>query len=250
MPKSKLPYVVLVLLMLNLGFFVWLQATVRGKHSAPGTEPERLTQQIRPEALQVLKEEAPPPPAEGETDAAAPAPATPTVCLASDPMDTAQAEAVRQAAASVLPAERWRFDALPPVEEWLVYMGRFPSEDAVKQKSAQLRGLKVTHERAGIADLEPGLILGRHDSEAAAQGALTTLAQRRVRTAKVLKAPEPSPRYSFRMTDVTADMTAELEPLLIALAGKTLHPCSAPERAPVSPPPSPPQTETQAESAR
>ena len=108
----------------------------------------------------------------------------------------------------------------------------------------------LDHAMVSARDLEPGLILGRHDSEAAAQGALTTLAQRRVRTAKVLKAPEPSPRYSFRMTDVTADMTAELEPLLIALAGKTLHPCSAPERAPVSPPPSPPQTETQTESAR
>lgn len=233
MPKTKLPYVVLVLLMLNLGFLAWLQATVRGKHSALGTEPERMAQQVRPEALEVIrKTDAASAAAEGTAPDGSPttaaATASSTVCLESDPMDAPQAEAVRQAAAAVLPVERWRFDALPPVEEWLVYMGRFPSEEAVKQKSVQLRGLKVTHERAGIADLEPGLILGRHDSEGAAQGALAELAQRRVRTAKVLKAPEPSPRYSFRMTEVTADMTAELEPLLAALAGKTLHPCATP----------------------
>lgn len=224
MPKTKLPYVVLVLLMLNLGFFAWLQATVRGQHSAPGTEPGRLAQQIRPEALLVRQAGSEPPPAESS----APAPAVPTVCVESDPMDAPQAEAVRQAAAAVLPAERWRFDALPPVARWLVYMGRFPSEDAVKQKSAQLRGLKVAHERVGIAALEPGLSLGRHDSEAAAQAALADLAQRRVRTAKVVQAPEAGPRYTFRMTEVNADMTAELEPLLAALAGKTLHPCTTP----------------------
>src|SRR5574343_581456 len=137
MPKTKLPYVVLVLLMLNLGFFAWLQATVRGQHSAPGTEPERLAQQIRPEALLVRQAGSEPLPAE----ASAPPPAVPTVCVESDPMEAPQAETVRQAAAAVLPAERWRFDALPPATQWLVYMGRFPSEEVVKQKSAQLRGL-------------------------------------------------------------------------------------------------------------
>lgn len=221
MPKSKLPYLVLALLMLNLGFFAWLQATARGKHSAPGTEPERLAQQLRPEALLVRKDG-------GAKPAGEAPPAVPTVCVESDPLDAPQAEAVRQAAAKVLPAERWRFDALPPAEQWLVYMGRFPNEDAVQQKAAQLRGLKVAHERVGIAALEPGLSLGQHESEAAAQAALAGLAQRRVRTAKVLKAPDTGPRYSFRMTEVNADMTAQLDPLLAALAGKTLHPCTTP----------------------
>ncbi len=66
---------VLLLLLANLALFAWSQGYLRmlGFGPAQQAEPQRLTQQLRPQALRVLREGAPAAaPAE-----AAPAPAAP-----------------------------------------------------------------------------------------------------------------------------------------------------------------------------
>ena len=50
---------VLALLLANIGYFVWSQGLLAAYGLAPArqAEPERLAQQIRPEAMQLLAEE-------------------------------------------------------------------------------------------------------------------------------------------------------------------------------------------------
>ena len=71
---------VLALLLANIGYFVWSQGLLAAYGLAPArqAEPERLAQQIRPEAMQLLAEE-PVPPARhaGPPEITAPATAAP-----------------------------------------------------------------------------------------------------------------------------------------------------------------------------
>jgi hypothetical protein len=66
---------VLILLLANLAFFAWAQGWLRvlDLDPSPQSEPYRLSQQIRPEALRVVPEAPGRPPAEPDA-AAAPVP--------------------------------------------------------------------------------------------------------------------------------------------------------------------------------
>lgn len=138
--------------------------------------------------------------------------------------DARQAEALRQAAAQ-LPAGSWSLEPVQAAGRWMVYLGRFPDEEAVARKRAELRALKVDYDRPGAA-LEPGLSLGRYSTEEGAQRALGQLAGQGVRKARVVQERSDTPGYTLRLPAVSGAQRAHIDATLQpALAGKALRPC-------------------------
>ncbi|HSO44878.1 MAG TPA: SPOR domain-containing protein, partial [Rhodoferax sp.] len=92
----------LVLLLLNALYWAWGEGRLLpyGFGPTPQREPQRLAQQIRPEAITILRafEEQLPP------LVVAPEPA---ICLQSGPMNQAQADAVRALLEASWPPESW-----------------------------------------------------------------------------------------------------------------------------------------------
>ncbi|QPN29989.1 SPOR domain-containing protein [Diaphorobacter sp. JS3051] len=224
---------VVLLLLANAGYYAWSQGLLRGWGLAPvdESEPQRMEQQIAPQNLRLL-----PQGSKGAASSAAPAgpasspatvaaPAEPPACLQAGVFDARQADALRRAAA-VLPEGSWTLEPTPITGRWMVYMGRFPDEEAVAKKRAELRALKIPYDRPGAA-LEPGLSLGRFSTEEAAQRGMALLANQGVRTARVVQERADAPGFMLRLPAVNDTLRTRLDTTLQpALAGKTLRPCA------------------------
>jgi len=231
---------VLVLILANLGYYSWSNGLLAPWGFAPHTEgePERLTQQIAPQSLQIVPPAGaaeaagsaptpvPAPPPAAPADAPAPTPpggaaaaggqAQAAVCLQAGPMNEARAAAVR--------AGSWTLEASEVSGRWMVYMGRFPDEETVARKRIELRALKVGYDRPGQA-FEPGLSLGRFATEEAAQRGLADLTAHGVRTARVVQERVPETRHLLRLPAVTGAMRSQLSALAIPWDDTPLLPC-------------------------
>lgn len=223
---------VVLLLLANAGYYAWSQGLLRGWGLAPvdESEPQRMEQQIAPQNLRLLPQggkgaASSAAPAGPASPATAAAPAEPPACLQAGVFDARQADALRRAAA-VLPEGSWTLEPTPITGRWMVYMGRFPDEEAVAKKRAELRALKIPYDRPGAA-LEPGLSLGRFSTEEAAQRGMALLANQGVRTARVVQERADAPGFMLRLPAVNDTLRTRLDTTLQpALAGKTLRPCA------------------------
>lgn len=253
---------VVLLLAANLAWWAWTQGWLRdlGLGPAVQTEPERVQRQIRPEALRVepiqagdraersasapaVAEAASAPadtdsvPAAAQTPAA-PVPAADTpvaqasaptgdapagLCLQAGVFDERQANALRGALAA-WPSGSWRLDEVQLPGRWMVYVGKLADAAAVSAKRAELRAKGIDTDRPGSA-LEPGLSLGRFGSEEAAERALSDLARKGVRTARVVQERRDTPGYRLRLTGTDEGLTQRARGLRSALAGRELRPC-------------------------
>ncbi|MDR2324083.1 MAG: SPOR domain-containing protein [Acidovorax sp.] len=219
----------LVLLLANAGYLAWSQGWMASLGWQPETQSEafRLKQQMRPEAIQVGK------PASPAATAAAPSQATPAPqadgpsrCWQAGPFDATQAAQLRQALNALeLPSGAWELPASAVAGRWMVYLGQFPSEGALEQRRTELRQQGMNAEPAG-GTLEPGLSLGRFDSEATATRALTQALRNGVRGARVVQERTASTLYMLRLPQVTPAMHPRVEQLKPALAGKPLVLCT------------------------
>ena len=233
---------VIVLLLANAGYYAWSQGLLKDWGFAPEeqAEPQRMNQQIRPETLQILRvnpsrtapssssQSAPSGVAVASSNASS-APSSPSAsdaaeCLQAGVFDERQAEALR-ATLAPLPQGSWQLDPTPIPGRWMVYMGRFDDLETLDRKRAELRARKVDHDRAG-GTLEYGLSLGRFSSKEAAERELTNLANKGVRTARVLQERPDATGFTLRLPAVTDALRPQLEPLRTAMAGKTLRACS------------------------
>ncbi len=98
---------VLLLVLLNAVYFAWSQRMLAAYGYAPAqqAEPERVSRQIRPEALTILSTEQ-----ARQVDAAAQSAVGLAQCLQAGPFDETQSAALRQAVQAVLPAGSWTLD--------------------------------------------------------------------------------------------------------------------------------------------
>jgi len=142
----SLKKLILVLLIVNLGYFCysqgWLQL-LTGSDSLQ-REPERIAKQINAEAIQVKPAELP------QT--------TPLL---------AEACIVQR-------------------EQWLIYMGPYLTPAFNEQKKTELEQLGVTSTEISKPNLKIGLSLGQFDTEALANEALNRLGKKGVKTATVV----------------------------------------------------------------
>lgn len=212
---------VLLLLLANGAYFAWSQGLLRAWGYAPveESEPQRLAQQIKPEAMRLLRAD------EAQRAEAAAANAKPPECLVAGPLDDEQAGAVRRAADTLLPASSWAIEPVTEPARWIVYMGKYPSAQALAVKRAELASLKLKFESLGNASLEPGLSLGGFDTRAEAEKALADLGRRGVRTAKVVQERAEVKASQLRIGAADDAIRTRLDDLKPALAGKPLRNC-------------------------
>lgn len=216
---------VLLLLLANAVYFVWAQGLLLPIGFGPSqqSEPQRLGQQLRPEAIRILS----------ATEAArteAPAPAAPVFvavqpeCLESEPLEESGTQPLRQAL-QAWPAGSWTLDAAVEPSRWIVYMGKYLTVENVNRKKAELRQIGVSFEPLTNPELELGLSLGGFASRTAANQYLERLTERGVRTAQVVQErPEVRGRV-LKLPQLDDALRARLEELQPALGGRPLRPC-------------------------
>lgn len=232
---------VLLLLLSNAAYFAWSRSLLAAYGFAPAaqSEPQRLTQQIHPEALRLLT------PAEARQleagGASAPdlssaqlasaAPlqspaAAPAECLQVGLFNEEQTAVLRARLQSVLPPGSWALESSTEPARWMVYMGKYSSAEVVAKKKGELRQLRVSFEALVNPALEPGLSLGTFPSQTEAELEMARIAKRGVRTAKVILALPESRGQKLRLPAVDAGLRVQLEALKPQLAGKALQTCA------------------------
>jgi hypothetical protein len=186
---------VLLLLLVNLGFYAWTQGqldNVVGIRAQGDREPERLARQVRPESVRLLPAAASAPSSSGGDPVLA--------CLEAGPYTPAQIAGAEAALQNALPPGSWASvkNELPAV--WMVYMGKYPNRDGLQKKEDELKRMKVPYEELRNApEFEVGLSLGRFDDKGAAEKALAELTQRGVRTARVAQLSGPTVSHTLRI---------------------------------------------------
>ncbi|MCW5650960.1 MAG: SPOR domain-containing protein [Ramlibacter sp.] len=213
--------IALVLVLVNGLYFAWAQGLLQSWGAAPvqQSEPQRLNQQIRPEALRLLG------PDEARRVEVATGAVRPPECLQAGLFDDAQAAAVRQALEPALPAGSWALEGAVEPARWIIYMGKYLTPDAVNKKKSELRQLGVSFENLSNSSLEPGLSLGGFTSQAAAQQQLNALSQRGVRTARVLQERAEVRGQLLRLPVVDETLRPRLDEIRAVLNGKPLRTC-------------------------
>jgi hypothetical protein len=217
---------VLALLLANAGYFAWTQGLLADYGFAPAAqaEPQRLAQQIKPQAMQLLTA-ADARQLESAASPTAPAPAA-AECLQAGLFSPEQSTALRTGLESSLPIGSWTLESSVEPGRWIVYMGKYNSEDALVKKRSELRGLGVSFEALVNPALGPGLSLGHYSSQAEAERELAKAATRGVRTAKVvLERPEARGQL-LKLPAADAAIKAKLDTLKPQLAGKPLQACN------------------------
>jgi hypothetical protein len=213
---------VLLLLLANAGYYAWSQGLLAaaGLEPARQTEPQRLRQQIKPEAVRIIPvDEA----RRIESTAAAPA-AQAAECLQAGPFEEGQVAGLRQALAS-WPAGSWSLEPTVEPARWIVYMGQYPTPENVSRKKAELRQMGIFFEALSNPSLEPGLSLGGFPSQAGAMQQMDALAQRGVHTAKVVQERPELHGQLLKLPAADDKLRARLQEIRPALGGKNLRPC-------------------------
>lgn len=212
--------VVLILLLANAAYFAWSQNLLASWGIAPAqqSEPQRMGQQIRPQTLRILStDEA----RRMDVTVAGPLGAE---CLQAGPLDDGLSANLKQAL-QPWPAGSWTLEAAVEPARWIVYMGKYPSADNANRKKAELRQLGVFTESLAEQALAPGLSLGGYASEAEATRQLDALAQRGVRTARVVQERLETRGLILKLPAVDDALRARLSELKTGLGGKTLRLC-------------------------
>lgn len=230
----------LLLLAANAGFYAWragwlepVSAAIGLPGPTQGREPQRLAQQVRPDAIKLL----PARPAAAAESAAAPVPAsaasgpadtTVTACLEAGPFRADERTLVENALREVQPALRWEWrDAAPG---WWLAMGPFPDRESVTRKREELQRRGITPEavNSGGAVL---LVLGRYAQRTEADAQLLAMTARGVQSARVL-APPTGSQPTQQLLRVPAADAAQQERLAALTREQTpasrFAPCPAP----------------------
>ena len=193
---TVLRLLVLLLVLLNAGYYAWSHDLLRAYGFAPlrQEEPQRLNQQIQPESLVIVTIN---PQQQTTTPSAATPPLIAASCLQAGLFDETQAEALRLRAAAILPPDTWSLNEIVVPPRWIVYM--------------ELALLNLPIESVTSSALAPGLSLGTFESQDAANAELAALVKRGARTAHVVQEAAESRANMLRITPVDDAVRARLE---------------------------------------
>lgn len=223
---------VLALLLANGLYFAWGQGLLAAYGLAPArqAEPERLAQQIRPEAMRLLAPSpatpAPPPPTPASSTPTRKAATAGESCLQVGVFTDKQVNALRPRLQASLPAGSWSFESSGGPDRWIIYMGKYISKQAMNRKRLMLDQLGISHEAPASPRLNPGLSLGSFNSKAEAEQALEQMAQRGLRSAKVVPERPELPSQWLKVPQANPAIRAKLEALKPLLADKALQSCN------------------------
>ena len=249
------------LLLINLVFFAWSQGWMAGAGLGPVTqrEPQRLALQIHPEQVSITPlsstsatpASAPQPapsepasvPAEPSSTPSTPAPpdaaaadSTPTVCRQIGPFGAMESAALAQAqAALALAGLKAKMHNTPVPEQWMVLLGPFPSQDAMRtvlDQIAQQGKVKVFAPVTDRPRYEPGISLGVFSNEDAAQEQLQIVKKQGVQGAKVVQRNAGLNRVTLRLPALTPQQVKALGGVSGQLGGQIVKTCATEAAAP------------------
>jgi hypothetical protein len=111
-----------------------------------------------------------------------------------------RAEAAFKAA---LPDGTWTLAPVPQPARWIVYTGKLSGPEALAEKKAELRQLKINFREVGVPALQPGLALGTFNNEEAALHGVRDVARNGYKGAKaVVERPEYT-LYTLQLPQAT-----------------------------------------------
>ncbi|MDR0259437.1 MAG: SPOR domain-containing protein, partial [Comamonas sp.] len=145
-------------------------------------------------------------------------------CLVAGSFDAKQVDALRLQLAK-LPEGSWRLDSSTSAGRWMVYVGKFSSQEALDTRRDELRALDISTDRARIASLEPGISLGRFSTEEAAERHLATMGKKGVSGAKVVVERPEAVSYTVRLPKLDAATKKRVQSWHV-MDGKELRSCS------------------------
>jgi hypothetical protein len=184
-------------LLLAAQFGLFDRVTGAGSAQPPQREPERLQRQVDPQSVRILSPQAASAALAAATasasmtaaQAASAASASRTLaCLEAGPFNAGEAEVAQRSLrdAGLAPGS-WQVLTTEDSGAFMVYMGRYADRETLQRKQDEVKRLKLdAEELRGKPELQPGLNLGRFDQRADADAALARMAQRGVRTARVI----------------------------------------------------------------
>ncbi|WP_079416673.1 SPOR domain-containing protein [Thiomonas intermedia] len=250
----------LALLLANLVFFAWSQGWMAGAGLGPVTqrEPQRLALQIHPEQVHITPlasasatpASAPQPassapasaPAEPDPPPSAPAPqdaaadGAPTVCRQIGPFGAMESAALAQAQAALARAGlKAKAHNTPTPDQWMVLLGPFPSQDAMRTVLDQITRQGKVKVFAPVTDrprYEPGISLGVFSNEAAAQEQLQIVKKQGVQGAKVVQRNTGLNRVTLRLPALTPQQIKALGSVSGQLGGQIVKTCATEAAAP------------------
>lgn len=224
---------VVLLLLANLAFFAWTQGWLTGL-TGIGPEgdrdPARLKRQVRPEVIHILPPGSVPASAPTEPNSAASGVTVVAACFESGPFSAAELPVAEGVLKAALPAgTHWLVQDGERPGVWLIYMGKYANREALDKKVAELKRVDVSAEPLRSSpELEPGLSLGRFDSQTQADARLADLAKHGVRTARVINITPPAPMHTLRFAQADGSLQRTLAGLKARLPGeKGFSPCPA-----------------------
>jgi hypothetical protein len=211
---------ILLLLLANATYFAWSQGLLASWGFAPvqQSEPQRMEQQVRPQALRILGSD------EAKRLETAAALAKSQECLQAGVFEDAQVASLKRVI-EAWPPGSWSLEPAIDPARWIVYMGKYTNADIVSRKKAELRQLGVSFEALGNSALEPGLSLGGFPTQEQANLQMEALAQRGVHTAKVVQERAELRGQLLKLPTVDDGLRARLDDLKPVLGGKSLRPC-------------------------
>ena len=235
----------LLLILANAAYFAWVRGSLAAYGFAPisQSEPQRMTQQIKPEAMRLVQPAGNPSqsstpganaPAAFEPSAASGTATTiafaadaqpPTQCLQAGLYTEAQTSVLRTALQTALPGGGWVLESSVEPARWIVYMGRYADTEALNKKRTELRQRSVSFEPLNNPALEPGLSLGSFATQSEANEELARISTRGVKTARVVQSRPEVRGQKLRFAAVDASLRSQLDTLKPKLLGKTLRLC-------------------------
>ena len=223
--------VVLALILANAGYYAYSHGLLAAFGFAPvaQAEPQRLTQQIKPGMLRILNPQEAPlldsatPPAQALANARN---MTGVLeCLQVGMFNEEQTVVLRDKLVSALPQNSWVIESAMVPARWVVYMGKYNSDESVLKKKSELRGLGISFEALNNPSLEPGFSLGSFKTQPEAEAELARIARKGVKTAKVMQDRAEQNGQRLRLPAVDAALRGQLDAIKPQLAGKALVAC-------------------------
>jgi hypothetical protein len=200
---------VLLLILANGLYFAWSQGHLAfaGLQPAQVGEPQRLAQQIKPQALSLVKPED-----VRKLEAQVKKPVL--ECWQSDVLTDAQAKEAQtrmSKADSGWAADSWSLEKTSQSALWMVYMGPYPGRDAMDKKRSELKRLNVGYDTVSPKGLGNGFSLGTSHEKQAMDAKLATLTKQGVRTAKVVQVRPALTGQALRIPALPDDERAKLD---------------------------------------
>ncbi len=220
----------LVLLLAN----VLLLAALSGVFDPAGNqlgerEPERLQRQHRPGLVRVLDPQAASAAlAAAQAAASAASSAQDLACLEAGPFSPTEAAAAERTLREAgLAPSAWQAQRRDSGAAFMIYMGRYADRETLQRKLAELKRLKLDGEDLQhMPELQPGISLGRFDNQDSASAAMAQMAQRGLRTARVITLRQAQSQTLLRLPAADATLRARLAGLQLP-NGPGFLPCAA-----------------------